>query len=101
MGAEMTSHMIQELLKTQISSEGFKVLTGMGLKFTKDQIDILSRYLDTIIVEQTTKIEESNDDIVINNNKILDHINVLMETIVGLTLISFINFGVTVYHKSK
>ena len=95
----MINHMTQELLKTQISTEGFNILIGMGLKFTESQVDTLSRYLDTMIVEQATKMEESNDIVV--NDEVHDYINVLLETISGLILISFINFGVAIYHKSK
>jgi hypothetical protein len=76
------------------------ILTGMGLKFTKDQIDILSRYLDTILVKNTTKIEK-NSDVIINDDKIYNYISVLLDIIPDLILISFINFGVAVYHKSK
>lgn len=100
MGVKTISHMTQELLKTQISTKGFKVLTGMGLKFTEDQVSVLSRYLDTIIIGHTAKIEE-NSDIVINDDKVYVYINVLIEAISGLLLISFINFGVAIYHKAR
>ena len=100
MSNKMINHMTRELMKNQISTKGFMILTGMGLKFTEDQIDILSRYLDTMIVKNTTKMEKSND-IIINNDKVHDYINMLLDTISDLILISFINFGVAIYHKSK
>jgi hypothetical protein len=100
MAGRMISHMTQELLKTQILTEGFKIFTGMGLKFTEDQIDVLSRYLDTIIIEHITKIEESKD-VIINDDKVYDYINVLLDIIPGLILSSFINFGVAIYYKPK
>ena len=97
---KMINHMTQGLMKNQISNEGFKTLTGMGLEFTEDQVDILSRYLDTIIVEHTTKME-TGDDVTITDGKACDYINILLDIIPGLILIGFINFGVAVYHKSR
>lgn len=97
---KMISHMTQELMKNQISMEGFKILSGMGLKFTEKQVDTLSRYLDTILTKNMTKIEKSND-VIVNNDKIYNYINVLLDIIPDLILISFINFGVAIYHKSK
>ena len=100
MSTKMINHMTQESIKNQISVEGFNILTGMGFEFTKGQKDKLSRYLDTIILEHITKIEESND-VVINDDKVYDYINVLLDIIPDLILSSFINFGVAIYYKPK
>lgn len=100
MSNKMINHMTQELMKNQISMKGFKIFSGMGLKFTENQVDTLSRYLDTILTKNMTKIEKSND-VIVSNDKIYNYINVLLDIISDLILISFINFGVAIYHKSK
>lgn len=44
---------------------------------------------------------EKSNDAIINDDKMYNYINVLLDIIPDLILVSFINFGVAIYHKSK
>ena len=100
MSNKMINYMTKEVMKNRILNEGLKILTGMGLEFTEDQMDTLSRYLDTIIVKQKAKME-TGGDVTITDDNACGYINVLLDMIPDLILIGFINFGVAIYHKSK
>lgn len=96
---KLSKHMTRELVKDQVLTEGFEIFKNLGLEFNEKQIKLMNKYLDALLEENILSL--SNNTKIPVDDEVYDYINKLLFITLNLTIISFINWGIALYHYEK
>lgn len=93
----MITHMAKDMVKNQVLGTGFKTFKDLKIEFDEDQIKVLEKYLDALLSETIFKVEEKK--LSIEDEELSAYITELLGTILDLTITSFTNWAIALYHK--
>jgi hypothetical protein len=90
---------IRILIKDQILKNGFNSFRKLNYKFSKQQTESLENYLDDLLTENMLKVENIFE-IGKSSKKSHKQTKKLLDIILDLTIIGFINWGTTLYYRN-